>query len=386
MSIGSLTGKFKKLQENGAFNILLHPKVIKNRLLYDKELAARPTVMTAQPPGLGIEMTNRCNLACVQCLRSLGLKPYKLGDMDFENYKKILAQFPYAMNIVLNGFGEPMMHRQFFEIVAYTRKTHPWAKIGIYTNGMLIDEEKARASMTCGLTEINISIDAAHPDTYRRVRRGGKLDVLHDNIRRLIKIKRQMGAKFPKIGLNFVMVNENEGELVPFVEQAAEFGVDFINCITFAAYDWGFKNKRTPESYLTELDAARKRMEELGVVCHSFPEVSTRWTDPNRAFSCNFYWGENFQVNYNGDITLGCCTPFKETYSYGNLLETPFGEIWNGEKYRRNRELSRQNISPEAACTSCDEFCKNFFVKPAESNFISINELAVQRSKQPVVK
>ena len=32
--------------------------------------------------------------ARVQCLRSRGLKPYKLGDMDFDNYTRILAQFP----------------------------------------------------------------------------------------------------------------------------------------------------------------------------------------------------------------------------------------------------------------------------------------------------
>ena len=168
--------KVNKLHENGAFNLLLHPKVVRNHLLYEKELKERPIVMRSHPSGIEIEMTNRCNLACIQCLRSLGLKPYKLGDMDPDDYRKILAQFPYALNISLNGFGEPMMYRHFFEIVAYTRKERPWAKIGIYSNGMLIDEEKAYKLMDCGLTELNISIDAARPETYRRVRRGGRLE------------------------------------------------------------------------------------------------------------------------------------------------------------------------------------------------------------------
>jgi len=53
-------------------------------------------------------------------------------------------------------------------------------------------------------------------------------------------------ARFPILGMNFVMLNENEGELVTFVEQAAERGVDCINCITLATYDWGFHNRRTP--------------------------------------------------------------------------------------------------------------------------------------------
>ena len=76
------------------------------------------------------------------------------------------------------------------------------------------------------------------------------------------------------------MLNENEGELVPFIEQAAEFGVDFINCITYASYDWGFGNRRTPDSYKRELDAAAARMTALGVRCKSFPSDDISWSEP----------------------------------------------------------------------------------------------------------
>ena len=359
--LDSLVSQYHKLKENDAFSVLLHPKVMLNARLYEKEMQEKPLLMKSHPTGIEIEMTNRCNLACIQCLRSLGLKPYKLGDMEFENYKKILANFPYALNISLNGFGEPMMHPDFFDVVAYTRKERPWAKIGIYTNGALIDEEKAYKMMDCGLTELNISIDAATPETYRKVRRGGKLQPLHDNIRRLIRVREETKARFPLIGLNYVMLNENEGELVPFVEQAAEFGVDFINCITYAGYDWGFRNKRTPDSYHREMDAAKKRMEELGVRCKSFPSEDISWSDPEKPFACSFYWGEQFRVTYNGEITLGCCSPFKETFSYGNLLETPFSEIWNNEFYQRNRELAKAGAAPTKACASCDNFSKTFF-------------------------
>ncbi len=317
--------------------------------------------MSAHPPFIEIEMTNRCNLACIQCLRSVGLKPYKLGDMEFENYRKILAQFPFAMSICLNGFGEPMMYKRFFEVVAYTKKERPWAKIVIYSNGMLIDEDKAHRLMDCGLTELNISLDAARPETYDRVRRGGKLDVVHDNIRRLVRFKKETGARFPLIGVNFVMVNDNEGELVECVEQAKDLGVDFINCISWAAYDWGFKNRRSPQSYLNELRVARDRMSTLGVRCKSFPKLNIGWTAPDKPFSCDFFWGENFRVTHDGSITLGCCTPFKETFSYGNILEQPFESIWNNASYQQARSLARVNKSPNAVCSSCDHFCKSFF-------------------------
>jgi MoaA/NifB/PqqE/SkfB family radical SAM enzyme len=359
--LDTVVRNYRKLKENDAFNILLHPRVLANYRLYQKEQQERPLIMKSQPIGIEIEMTNRCNLACIQCLRSLGLKPYQLGDQDFENYKKILAQFPYVMNLSLNGFGEPMMYKPFFDIVEYTRKERPWCKIGIYSNGMLINEERAQRLMQSGLTELNISIDAARPETFRKVRRGGKLETVHNNIRTLMRVKQETGTKYPMVGINFVMLNENEGELVEFVEQTADFGVDFINCITYAGYDWGFVNKRTPESYQTELDAAAKRMEELGVRCKTFPSDDISWTDPQRPFSCDFFWGSNFRVNFRGEVTLGCCSPFQETFSYGNVLETPFEQIWNNAFYQRNRDLANQHIAPNPTCESCDRYSKAFF-------------------------
>src|SRR5438046_258940 len=174
----AITKNYKKLKENDAFSLLLYPKVALNYSLWQKEMIERPLIMKSTPPGVEIEMTNRCNLACIQCLRSMGMKPYKQGDMDYDNFQTILAQFPHVMNLSLNGFGEPMMYKRFFDVVAYSRKQRPWCKIGIYTNGILIDEEKAYKLMDCGLTELNISIDAAYPDTYRRVRRGPNRDAL----------------------------------------------------------------------------------------------------------------------------------------------------------------------------------------------------------------
>lgn len=361
MGLSDAIDKLKRASENGALNILLHPRVVHNYAVYECEQREKPIVMRSQPVGVEIELTNRCNLACVQCLRSTGLKPYKLGDIDPDNYKAMLAQFPYAVNVSLNGFGEPMMYPGFFDIVAYTRKVRPWAKIGIYSNGMLIDAEKTDRLVGCGLTELNISIDAALPDTYRRVRRGGKLEVVHENIRRLMRAKRESRSRFPMVGINFVMVNDNEGELVPFVEQAADLGVDFINCISWAAYDWGFKNRRSPDSYLRELEAGRKRISEIGVRCKSFPEISASWADPDRPFDCDFFWGNNFRVTFGGDITLGCCTPFRETFTYGNILEKPLQEIWNGPLFQRNRRMAKEHVAPTKTCASCANFCKRFF-------------------------
>ena len=368
----SILTYYAKAREYDAFGLLLRPKVLANVRRFEQESKARPLTMTSAPPSIEIELTNRCNLACVQCLRSRGLKPYALGDLSFENYQRILAQFPYLTHVGLNGFGEPLLHDRFFDVVAYTRRERPSCKITIYSNGLLIDADRATRLLDCGVKDLNISIDAATPLTYQRVRRGGRLEVVHNNIRRLMQVRRETRARFPRVGLNFVMLNENEGELVPFVEQAADFGVDFINCISYASYDWGFRNCRAPESYRRELDAAAARMAQLGVRCKSFPSPDLSWTDSRHGFDCGFFWGTSVRVAFSGDVTLGCCSPFKENYSYGNVLQQPFSEIWNNTRFQRNRALALHGTPPNAICASCDAFCKSFFAPRTDPRYVRL--------------
>ncbi|HTO99194.1 MAG TPA: radical SAM protein, partial [Myxococcales bacterium] len=266
---GAIVSVLRKLRENDAFSLLLRPRVLANYARFRREVRVRPTEMASTPPGVEIELTNRCNLACIQCLRSQGLKPYELGDIAFEDFQRLLAQFPFTLNLCLNGFGEPLLHARFFDIVAEARRQLPWAKIVIYSNGILLSEQVAARLPGSGLTEVNVSIDAASPSTYRKVRRGGELEQVHQGIRRVLRARQEARSRFPLLGVNYVMLNENEGELVPFVEQAAELGVDFINCISYATYDWGFQNRRSPGSYRQEIEAARRRIAALGIRCRT---------------------------------------------------------------------------------------------------------------------
>jgi MoaA/NifB/PqqE/SkfB family radical SAM enzyme len=317
--------------------------------------------MKSSPSTVEIELTNRCNLACIQCFRSQGLRHYQLGDIDLGDFERLLDQFPLALHLSLNGFGEPLLYPRFFDALAIARRRLPWAKISIYSNGMLIGDDAAERLPGSGLTEINVSIDAATPETYRRVRRGGDFEILHANLRRLLTARARQGTRFPLVGTNFVLVNENEGELVPFIEQSAALGVDFVNCISYATYDWGFKNRRTRASYASELQQAKERLEQLSLPCRSFPSDDLSWASPSRPFGCDFFWGASVRVTYDGHLTLGCCTPFKETYSYGSLLQTPFEELWNGPLARENRRMALEGCPPTPTCGACDAMCRSFF-------------------------
>ena len=155
---------------------------------------------------------------------------------------------------------------------------------------MLLDEEKATKLVDSGLTELNVSIDAARPDTYRRS--GAEESSTSSTRVSAGSFARGRGARqVPPHRCEFRHAEREPRGTRAFIEQASDLGVDFVNCITYATYDWGFDNKRTPASYAEELAAARQRMDELGLPCKSFPVEDLSWSDSNRAFDCSFFWG-----------------------------------------------------------------------------------------------
>src|SRR5690242_345592 len=95
----ALRHNLRRLHESRAYELLLHPGVLARHAQFQQEREARPLVMNSTPSSIEIEITNRCNLACVQCLRSQGLKPYALGDISLDEFARILDQFPNAIHV-----------------------------------------------------------------------------------------------------------------------------------------------------------------------------------------------------------------------------------------------------------------------------------------------
>lgn len=57
------------------------------------------------------------------------------------------------------------------------------------------------------------------------------------------------------------------------------------------------------------------------------------------------------EIYENGDV-YNCCPPFVKFYSVGNIFNTPFNEIWNGEK---QKDLRRKILNQDFSL--CDDIC-----------------------------
>ena len=113
------------------------------------------------------ELTYACNLACTHCLSSSGRRdPNELTTSEaLALIDEIAAMKVFYINV---GGGEPMIRRDFFEIVEHAVSRGIGVKFS--TNGTRIDARSARRLATIDYLDVQISIDGADARTSDLVR------------------------------------------------------------------------------------------------------------------------------------------------------------------------------------------------------------------------
>jgi putative metalloenzyme radical SAM/SPASM domain maturase len=150
------------------------------------------------------------------------------GDLASETFDGLQPALPFLETLVLTGIGEPLLHPGLEEFVACARSAMPRrGEIGIQTNGLLLDRRRARSLVESGLSRICISLDAAAPETFRRLRRGAEVGDVEAGFANAVRARNK--ARRPlDIGAEFVMQRDNLRELPHVVETAADLGADFL--------------------------------------------------------------------------------------------------------------------------------------------------------------
>ncbi len=116
------------------------------------------------------ELTYACNLACTHCLSSSGRRdPRELTTGEAKGLiDEIAAMQIFYVNV---GGGEPMIRRDFFEIVEHAVTQRVGVKFS--TNGTRIDLAAAQRLADLDYLDVQISIDGSDAATSDRVRGKG---------------------------------------------------------------------------------------------------------------------------------------------------------------------------------------------------------------------
>lgn len=301
-------------------------------------------------------MTRRCNLKCVHCYAQAKDIEFK-DELSTEEGKALIDDLAaFGSPVMLFSGGEPTMRKDLPELAAYAREKGMRAVIS--TNGTLIDKPLAKKLKEVGLSYVGISLDGIRETNDRFRGMPGAFDAA---LRGLHNCQEE-GIK---VGLRFTINKQNVRDIPAIFDLLEKEKIPRI-CFYHLVYA-GRGSKMVDEDLSLEesrkaVDLIMERTRELHE--KGFPaEVLTvdnhcdgpylylkmLKENPERAAEIFELLSMN-QGNSSG-IGIGCVSwdgsvhadQFWRHYSFGNVRERPFSEIWTdlgdelmaGLKYRK---------------------------------------------------
>ena len=340
-----------------------------------KESLTNKNVASSYPIEIFFEVSNFCNMKCAMCLQFSDLVKYDsehkedAGILPLELMKKCFVGFEHALLLHPVGFGEPLVHPRFAEVVETAKKSRLFVEF--FTNALRLKESIIRRLIKCQCDKIFVSFNGATRDTYQKIMQGGCFDTVVHNLETIKQLKKEYGSQKPTLAFNTIAMHPSFEELPKMVHLAAKTGVEFITMKTMNIYANNPDIHSWRRVYLPDrddhiLDKAFKVAENEGVHLDVSEFLSTKvqsksdekkLQEPDQILKQElkvvtpmcFQPFKTFYVKENGTVKT-CC--FAHTPVLGNLHEQSMEEIWHGEKYQKFREGVLQGYYPPD-CNHC---------------------------------
>ena len=303
------------------------------------------------PLTVSLEFVNRCNLSCQMCYTINHAD--KKSTLELREITAIMEECgANGLPAAVVGMGsEALIFKGARAAIAEVRKAGVM-DVFLGTNGVLLDASLSAFLVEQRVARIEVSLDAATPETYKKIRGKDELVRIERNLEILIETRKRLNSKLPVIRLCFCVQKDNIHEQRAFLDKWRD-RVDYIDFQEMV--DFG------------EVDAFRAMGDDAAVPADLPVPASTYCAYP---FNSLHVWS-------NGDVTP-CCTFFGKALTIGNTKEDTLLDIWNGEELaeiRRQLQTGELNKVCHACLTSRDT--ENFAKAGSAANEgkASVNEL-----------
>ena len=329
-------------------------------------------------------MTKRCNLDCVHCYAHAVNPNYTDNtELTTEEGKTLIDNLSeFGSPVILFSGGEPLLRTDLVELAKYAKEKGMRAVIS--TNGTLITKEKAKQLKEVGLSYVGISLDGMQQinDKFR-----GQEGAFNKAIQGL-KNCQEEGIK---VGLRFTINKHNVNEIpaiFDFLERENIPRICFYHLVYSGRGSEMVQEDLTHEETRDVVDLIMDKTAELhkrGFPAEVLtvdnhcdgPHIYLRLLEEDPKHAAEVY--ELLQMNQGNStgVGIGCVSwngdvhadQFWRDYSFGNIRERPFSEIWTDQSdelmkgLKNRKELLRINAPKCARCQWLDVCNGNFRVR-----------------------
>lgn len=295
-----------------------------------------------------IDIGNYCNLRCPFCVTGAKASQTPQGFMTLDSFRVIFDKIrDHARLIALYNWGEPLMNKDFLDIVRLAASNG--AKVHIDTNLSLHDltDSYCEEIIASGLHSLFASIDGVSQAAYETYRVRGRIARVFANLERLVAAKARLNADHFVLGWQYHVSAFNEHEMAGAAQKAADLGIGIV-----------FKRLNSPDP------AWRSSLhEQAQMVLQGAAWFNQAYTPPQNpdfqqirlhpvvAHPCGQLFG-TMTVSWNGDV-MPCTCVEGPSYAMGNLLHSTLAEVWNGDAFRASRDFVLNYGPEQSGCSVC---------------------------------
>ncbi|HVP79946.1 MAG TPA: radical SAM protein [Thermodesulfobacteriota bacterium] len=300
-----------------------------------------------------IELTTRCPLQCKMCIRRENAE-WQNQDMALEDFKKLLPYLREVESVVLEGWGESLLHKDLSECIRFAKKEGP--RVGFVTSGKGLTKDRVSELIQAGLDFIGFSIAGTTPETHDAIRVNSHLPEILNAIRLFHEEKKRQTLLRPKMHLVYLMVKDNIEEVPSVPSFAKEAGIEEVAltniCHTINAWQerervFVWESVRNKYEDVVRQAEANGRKLSIRVKRPSLSAIDVPVCEENPLK--NLYISADGKVSPCVYLHPPLASPFKrifcgteyrvEKVDFGDIFEKSFPEIWEDQRYVRFRDL-----------------------------------------------
>jgi len=318
-----------------------------------------------------IHPSGRCNLRCGWCIgrRILEEKKTKAEVKDTRVLPSLLSD-PANMGRAIRGIldytkdgfrvenvsfsgitGEPLLSKAAF-MRAVDLLSENNVRIGVYTNAVLMDDELTNTLLK--MDYINVSLDAATPETYIKLKYGGNLEGakifnnLVKNITKLAQLRNNSQDSKLCINASFVLYPDNYKEIYDAAKMLKKIGVRTMRMKQDISGRMLLSSEQIAE--VKELIKRVKNLEDDKFKFITIHRLNTP-SDMKRQFNRCVISDLMAAIGSDGNVYPCNYQACSGSPVYGNAIENSFADIWEGETRMKIGEQL-----PKICPAVCDPF------------------------------
>lgn len=295
----------------------------------------RKALALGVPLTVHVDLTYRCNERCEHCY----LEHDDKGEMNYSEISLLFTQLADAgvFFLTLSG-GEPMIRRDFFDIVARARALE--FNVKVKTNAVLVRDAEARRLRALGVEQMQVSVYSHRPEVHDAITK------LPGSFRRTLDGIRALRAAGLKVAVSNVMMRSNLNDHKGVAELARELGATYSADPTVTPMMSGDRSVlglRIPGSELPSLFRDKELVGDPDSFCAPPPPVGD---DERNALPCSA-GNSSCYVSPYGDVFP--CVQFP--LPSGNVRRQNFLDIWRHSPQLHEVRSIRTRDLP--VCSSC---------------------------------